>query len=125
MAKRNIIRFNKFKSNLNINKWITDLSIFSKREAKETSIASKIFMKMILSFFNKSSIKPTEKEINFLQSHSTDLLKIVAFVVTRPTPIPYVLIAVILRKFNINLLPSKDSLEIPEEYKKSKEKNQS
>lgn len=124
MAKRNIMRFNKFKSNLNINKWITDLSIFSKREAKETSIASKIFMKMILSF-NKSSVKPTEKEIKFLQSHSTDLLKIVAFIATRPTPIPYVLIAVILKRFNINLLPSKDGLEIPEEYKKSNLKNQS
>jgi len=125
MAKRNIMRFNKFKSNLNINKWIKDLSIFSKREAKESSIASKIFIKMILSFFNKSSVKPTEKEIKFLQSHSTDLLKIVAFIATRPTPIPYVLIAIILRKFNINLLPSKDGLEIPEEYKKSKHKKQS
>lgn len=119
------MNFNKFKSNLNLSKWIKDLSVFSKREAKETNIASKIFIKMILSFFKKSSLKPTEKEIKFLQSHSSDLLKIVAIVVTRPTPIPYVLIAIILRKFNINLLPSKDGLEIPEEYKKSKDKRQS
>jgi hypothetical protein len=114
MDKRNIMKFDKFKSNLNIKKWISDLSSFSKREAKETSIASRIFIKMIVSFFSKSSIKPTESEIRFLQSHSTDLLKIIAFIATTPTPIPYVLIAVILKKFNINLLPSKDSLKLPD-----------
>lgn len=108
------MKFDKFKSNLNIKKWISDLSSFSKREAKETSIASRIFIKMIVSFFSKSSIKPTESEIRFLQSHSTDLLKIIAFIATTPTPIPYVLIAVILKKFNINLLPSKDSLKLPD-----------
>lgn len=109
------MKFNK------ISKWLKDLSDFSKREAKETRIASKIFIKMIKSFFNKSSNKPNKKEIKFLQSHSTDLIKIIAFVATRPTPIPYVLISIILIRFKINLLPSSKGLEIPKRYKKSKQ----
>jgi hypothetical protein len=116
MDKRNIIKFDKFKS-LNINKWIEELSNFSKREAKETNIASRIFIKMILSFFDKSIDKPNDIEIKFLQSHSKDLIKILAFMVTRPTPIPYILIAIILKRFKINLLPSKDDLKIPDEFK--------
>lgn len=117
MDKRNIMDFDKFKSKMNVNKWITDLSKFSKREAKETRIASKIFTKMMLSFFHLSEEKPTENEIKFLEKHSGDLLKILGVLVTRPTPIPYFLIVLILRRFKINLLPSKEDLEIPDNYK--------
>jgi hypothetical protein len=117
MDKRNIMNFDKFKSKMNVNKWITDLSKFSKREAKETRIASKIFKKMILAFFGLSEDKPTDSEIKFLEKHSGDLLKILGLLVTRPTPIPYFLIILILKKFKINLLPSKEDLEIPDNYK--------
>jgi len=111
MDKRNITNIT------NITNIVKELSKFSKREAKETNIASRIFVKMILSLFDKSIDKPSEIEMRFLQSHSKDLIKILAFIVTRPTPIPYILIAVILKKFKINLLPSKDDLNVPDEFK--------
>jgi hypothetical protein len=116
MDKRNIIKFDKFKS-FNINKWIDELSNFSKREAKETNIAYKILIKMILSFFDKSVDKPNHIEIKFLQLHCKDLIKILILISTGMTPIPYILIAIILKKFKINLLPSKDDLKIPDEFK--------
>lgn len=118
MDNKKLMKFSFFKLRGNVKKWIHDLSSFSKREAKETSVSSKIFSKMILSYFNLSKEKPTPEEIKFLQSHSKDLLKIVAFIATRPTPIPYILIAVILKRFNVNLLPSKDDLKIPDKYNK-------
>lgn len=71
---------------------------------------------MINSFLRKSSIKPSKKEIKFLQSHTKELIKILTLVSTIPTPIPYMLITIILSKFNISLLPFKKELEIPEEY---------
>jgi hypothetical protein len=109
MDKRNLVKSN----HLNIIKWIEDSSKFVKREAKETSIAYVIFTKMILSFFYKSVDKPSDNEIKFLKLHSKDLIKIMLFIATRPTPIPYVLIIIILKKFGIDLLPLKEDLIIP------------
>lgn len=112
MSKFKKISYSKEK----MSNWIFYIKTFSIREAKETKIAGKILVKILKKELGVSKSKPTQEEILFIKKHSKDLAKLVAFVITRPTPIPYILIVVILRKFNINLLPSKDSLKIPKNY---------
>ena len=88
-------------------KTINSILSFVKQEANETKISAKILIKLIR---NK---KVSKKEITFLRDHTTDLIKIVGFIITGPTPIPYLELTIILRKFGINLLPKKEPLDIP------------
>lgn len=101
-----------------VEKWLSDVKFYSLREAKETRISNDILIKIIKNGIGLSKDKPTDTEIKFLKDHSRDLLKILGFIATGPTPIPYVLISIFLKKFGINLFPSKDSLDIPEKYNK-------
>lgn len=109
----------KSKNKIKVKKWLSDIKYFSLREAKETRIANNILLKIIKNGVGLSKEKPTSEELKFLKLHSKDLLKILGFILTRPTPIPYLLIIFLLRKFRINLLPSKRDLDIPENHKKS------
>lgn len=102
-----------------VESWISNIGKFSRREAKETRIAGLILSKVIKNKSGLSDDKPTKEEIKFLKDHSKDLLKIFGFLITRPTPIPYLLIIIALRKLGVNLFPSLDDLEIPDNYKKS------
>lgn len=102
-----------------VESWISYVRKFSIREAKETRIAAKILVKIIKKETGLISDVPTKEEIKFLKDHSRDLLKILGFIVTRPTPIPYVLIMIALKKFGIDLFPELGDLEIPENYKKT------
>lgn len=105
--------------------WLQKMKGYSKREAEETRIASKILRKIIRKNLGMSPDKPTADEIKFLKDHSKDLMKILGFIATSPTPIPYTLISVMLKKAGLaNLFPSKDDLDIPDEYKKSKDENE-
>ena len=119
-----VFNFKKFMESDNKNKvekWFSDIKKFSIREANETRIAARILIKIIKNESSLTEDKPTESEIKFLKEHSKDLLKILGFIATTPTPIPYILISVALKKFGIDLFPSKDDLDIPDSYKKSKD----
>jgi len=107
-----------------VSAWLQKMKGYSKREAEETRIASKILRKMIRKNLGMSDDKPTVEEIKFLKDHSKDLMKILGFIATTPTPIPYTLISLMLRKAGLaNLFPSKDDLDVPDEYKKSKKED--
>lgn len=115
----NFKKYMESKNKTKVEKWISDLKYFSLREARETRIANKILIKIIRNGVGLSFDKPTEEEIKFLKLHSTDLIKILGFIATTPTPFPYFLISLSLKKFGINLFPSKDDLNIPDNHKKS------
>jgi hypothetical protein len=120
----NLRRYKDFKINEElskekINSWLLKFKELTKREANETRIASKILRKMIRFNSGLSDQKPTEQEIDFLKKHSTDLVKILGIIATTPTPFPYIGIAIILNKFGIKILPSKDGLDIPDGFKKN------
>lgn len=102
-----------------VKKWLSDIKYFSLREAKETRIANNILVKIIKNVVGFSKEKPTEEELKFLKLHSRDLVKILGFIATGPTPIPYILISLVIKKFGLDLFPSKDDLEIPGNHKKS------
>lgn len=101
-----------------INSWLTKFKNMTNREAYETRVASKILRKIIRYNSGLSQDKPTEQDIEFLKKHSTDLVKILSIIATIPTPIPYMGIALILNKFGIKILPNKDDLDIPDEFKR-------
>jgi hypothetical protein len=103
-----------------INTWLTKLKITTNREAYETRVASKILRKIIRYNSGLSQDKPTEQDIIFLKKHSADLVKLLGIIATIPTPIPYLGIAIMLNNFGIKILPSKDGLDIPDEFKKKK-----
>jgi hypothetical protein len=103
-----------------INTWLTRLKTTTNREAYETRVASKILRKIIRYNSGLSQDKPTEQDIKFLKKHSADLVKLLGIIATIPTPIPYLGIAIMLNKFGIKILPSKDGLDIPDEFKKKK-----
>jgi len=105
-----------------INSWLTKFKDMTNREAYETRVASKILRKIIRYNSGLSQDKPTEQDIEFLKKHSTDLVKILGIIATTPTPIPYISIALILNKFGIKMLPSKDDLDIPDEFKRKTKK---
>jgi hypothetical protein len=118
----NLKKYTEFKVNEElskdkINSWLRNIKSITNREAKETKIASKILRKIIRYNSKLSDQKPTSEEILFLKKHSTDLVKLIGVIATIPSPIPYVTIALILNKFGIKLLPSKDGLDIPDEFK--------
>jgi hypothetical protein len=115
-----LFKFRKFMEHKNknkIEKWFSDIKSFSIREAKETKIAANILIKIIKNEVGIDNKKPNEKEIIFLKKHSKDLLKILGFIATTPTPIPYIPISIALKKLGIDLFPSKEDLDIPDEYK--------
>jgi hypothetical protein len=108
-----------------INDWLSKLKTFSRREAEETKVASKIFRKLIRKNLGIDDAKPTAEEIKFLKDHSKDLMKILGFVATTPTPIPYTMISLILKKAGlVNLFPEAKDLDVPEQYKKSRDKEE-
>jgi hypothetical protein len=117
-----LLKFKKYMESENktkVEKWLSDIKYFSLREAKETRIANNILIKIIKNGVGFSKEKPTEEELKFLKLHSKDLVKILGFIATTPTPIPYILISLSLKKFGLDLFPSKDDLDIPENHKKS------
>ena len=100
----------------NVSKLVDNMKNFTKREAKETKIASRIFVKIIKNYVGLSKRKPTKEEIYFLREHSKDLVKIIPMIVMFPTPIPYIEILLLLRTMGIDiLLPNKEDLKIPED----------
>lgn len=101
-----------------IDGWIILTNKMLARETNETRIAALILFRIIKNEipFYKSSII-TKEEVSFLKTHSKDLIKILGFIATAPTPIPYLLITIALKKVGINLFPSKDALEIPDVYR--------
>ena len=112
-----IKRYTEWKKNLNVKKITSDIIKFTQREAKETKISAKILSKIISNYFKLSNHKISDNEIQFLKDHTTDLAKILAIIASWPTPIPYMEIAFILKKFGINLFPNDRDLEIPPEHK--------
>lgn len=100
-----------------IEKWLSNIKSFTIREAKETRIANKILIKIIRNGVGLSKDKPTEEEIKFLKLHSKDLLKILGFITLTPSPIPYLIITLSLKKFGIDLFPSKNDIDIPDNYR--------
>jgi hypothetical protein len=108
--------------NINFKDWVKSIKKLIERESLETQIAFMIFIKVIQSYKNSNYNKPTKQQIYFLKKQSKDLLKILALIITRPLPIPYLFICFALKSIGINLFPSKDGLEIPEEYKNKNKK---
>jgi hypothetical protein len=102
-------------SKLDIKKITIDLIKFTKREAKETRVAAKILSKIISNYFKITNHPVTKREIDFLKSHTSDLAKLIPVIASFPTPIPYLEIALILKKFGVNILPTDKDLDIPEE----------
>lgn len=120
-----IKKFNFFKKEqkkISFQEWTSTIKKLIERESLETQVAFQIFIKVIQSYINSDLEKPKSEEITFLKKQSGDLLKILALIVTRPLPIPYLVICIALKQIGINLLPSKKDLDIPEEYKNKKTK---
>lgn len=120
-----IKRFNLFKKTqkkINFQDWVKSIKKLIERESTETQIAFMIFVKVIQSYTNSDLEKPTKEEISFLKKQSADLLKIMALIITRPLPIPYLVICVALKQIGIDLFPSNQDLEIPGEYKNKTKK---
>jgi hypothetical protein len=102
----------------NVSKLVDNIKNFSKREARETKIASRIFVKILKNYVGLSKRKPTKEEIYFLREHSKDLVKIILMIVMFPTPIPYIEILLLLKAMGINvLLPNKEDLKVPEDHR--------
>ena len=108
--------FIKKQGKLDVKKLTSNLISFTKREAKETRIAAKIVAKIIGNYFKVDKDVVTEKEIKFLKEHSVDLAKIIPIIASLPTPIPYFQIALILKKFGVDILPTEKDLEIPDNH---------
>lgn len=101
---------------LDVKKLTSNLINFTKREAKETRIAAKIVSKIISNYFKSDKVIVTEQEIKFLKEHSADLAKIIPILVSLPTPIPYFEIALILKKFGLDILPTERDLDLPDNH---------
>jgi hypothetical protein len=102
--------------------WVKSIKKLIERERLETQVAFMIFVKVIQSYTNSDLERPTKQQITYLKKESLDLLKILALIITRPLPIPYLVICLALKKVGVNLLPTINELEIPEEYKNKTKK---
>ena len=96
-----------------INKWCKDLKRMTIREAQETKICIDIIIKIVRFHLKQSTEKPTKDEIRYLREHSRDLARLIPMIVFMPTPVPYLELAVILKKFGINLFPKNRDLKPP------------
>lgn len=92
---------------IDIKKINQEIKKYTNREALETKVAAKIFMKII------SKKKVSDEEIEFLKEHSKDLAKLMPVIIMFFTPVPYLEISLILKKFGIDLLPKNRDLVIP------------
>jgi hypothetical protein len=107
---------NDLRGKLDVKKITSDLIEVTKREANETKISAKILSKIISNYFKVSNHRISKKEIEFLKSHTSDIAKVIPFIATIPTPIPYITISIILKKFGIDIMPSGEALDIPPEH---------
>jgi hypothetical protein len=100
-----------------LDNWVETIKKIIVQESTETEITFKILVKILYYKSGVKQDKPTKDEINFLKDHSKDLLKIIGFILTLPIPFPVIPVLILLQKLGVNLLPRKESLNIPDNYK--------
>lgn len=92
--------------------YVNKIHYFTKREIMETRILVRIINKSM-----NNGFKLTPLEFYFIKNHTLDLIKILFLIMFKITPVPYMLIVIILKRFKMDLMPSNKNLKIPDEFK--------